>query len=307
MEFDDDSVDVSGVQDRRGTPGGGGVRGGRGVAIGGGGGLIAVIVALLFGTGVLGGGGGGAGLGALELGGVDTGTTGSGEDTAQLAERCNQEGALDEFTDCRLIKTYQIINDTWNEELSARNLEYRRPPLVFFSGGVQTACGSASSQVGPFYCPGDEGIYLDLDFLDQLQSQFGAPGEFAQAYILAHEAGHHLQTVLGIEPQVRQQQQQNPAQRNDLSVRLELQADCMAGVWSALADANEGEGIVLTEADVAEAMNAAAAVGDDRIQAASGAQVNPESFTHGSADQRQQWFRTGLQSGDVARCDTFAN
>ncbi len=142
MEFDDDSVDVSGVQDRRGTPGGGGVRGGRGMAIGGGGGLIAVIVALLFGTGVLGGGGGGgAGLGALDLGGVDTGTTGSGEDTAQLAERCNQEGALDEFTDCRLIKTYQIINDTWNEELSARDLEYRRPSLVFFSGGVQTACG----------------------------------------------------------------------------------------------------------------------------------------------------------------------
>jgi predicted metalloprotease len=302
VEFDNESVDVSGVQDRRG----GGFPGGQKMAIGGGGGLIALIVALLFGSGVVGGDGGGGGLGAIDVSTVDIGAQG-GESAEELSQRCNQDGALDQYTDCRLIKTYQVINDTWTEELSARGREYRRPPLVFFSGAVDTACGSASSQVGPLYCPGDEGIFMDLDFLDQLQQQFGATGEFAQAYILAHEAGHHLQTVLGIEPQVRQAQQRDPSRRNELSVLLELQADCLAGVWSARADANEGEGLVLTEADVAEAMNAAAAVGDDRIQAAAGAQVNPEAFTHGSAEQRQLWFTTGLRSGDIASCDTFAN
>ena len=298
MEFDSDSVDVGGVSDRRGMPGG------TGMAIGGGGGLIAIIVALLVGTGVLGGGGGSQNV--FDLGGVTQGQA-AGESAEELEQRCNTEGAIQEYTDCRLIKTYNVINDTWTEELASRDIEYRPPGLVFFSGGVQTACGSASSQVGPFYCPGDESIYLDLGFLDQLQQQFGATGEFAQAYILAHEAGHHLQTVLDIEPQVRQLQQQDPSRVNELSVLLELQADCFAGIWSTLADANEGEGLVLTEADVNEALNAAAAVGDDRIQSASGAQVNPESFTHGSSEQRQEWFETGLQSGDPARCDTFAN
>jgi hypothetical protein len=160
--------------------------------------------------------------------------------------------------------------------------------------------------VGPFYCPADEEIYLDLTFLDQLQTQFGATGTFAQAYILAHEYGHHLQTLLGTEPRVRAAQQKHPDQENEYSVALELQADCYAGVWATLAD-KEANGIKLDQSDIAEAQNAAGAVGDDRIQQKTQGRVDPESWTHGSAAQRQQWFTTGFSSGNLDSCNTFGS
>jgi predicted metalloprotease len=159
--------------------------------------------------------------------------------------------------------------------------------------------------VGPFYCPGDEEIFLDLDFLDQLQRQFGAQGEFAQAYIVAHEYGHHLQTILGTEPKVRAQMERDQAHANQWSVKLELQADCYAGVWSKLADQLPSKGIDLSSDNIAEAVNAAQAVGDDRIQQLSQGRVDQESWTHGSSAQRKQWFLTGEQSGDLNSCNTF--
>jgi predicted metalloprotease len=282
IEFDDDRVDVGGLDDRRG--GGGGLGGGL-IPIGGGAGVVGIVIYLI--VQVLGGGGGTTGAG---IPGLDAGTansTGQQESTEQLQARCNEQGALDQYTDCRLIKVYNIADNAWSDEFQRRGLEYHAPKLAFFSGSTSTACGGASADVGPFYCPGDEEIYLDLDFLDQLQTQFGAQGEFAQ------------------EPKVRQAQQQNPSQEGELSVALELQADCYAGVWSTLADKQQS-GINLTQENVAEAQNAASAVGDDRIQQKAGQRVNPESFTHGSAAQRKQWFTTGYQSGDLKACNTFA-
>ena len=306
IEFDDDRVDVGGVDDRRGGGGGLGGLGGLGggvIPIGGGAGIVGIVIYLL--VSVLGGGGGsGAGIPGLDTGSANS--TGQQESSEELQARCNEQGALDKYTDCRLIKVYDIAENTWKDEFSRRGLEYHTPRLAFFSGQTSTACGAASADVGPFYCPGDEEIYLDLDFLDQLQSQFGAEGEFAQAYILAHEYGHHLQTLLGTEPKVRQAQQQNPDETNRLSVALELQADCYAGVWSNLADKQQS-GIDLTQANIAEAQNAASAVGDDRIEQKAGQQVNPESWTHGSAAQRKQWFTTGYSSGDINSCNTFSS
>ncbi|MGZ4649835.1 MAG: KPN_02809 family neutral zinc metallopeptidase, partial [Kineosporiaceae bacterium] len=169
-----------------------------------------------------------------------------------------------------------------------------------------TGCGRASAQTGPFYCPADQELYFDLGFLQQLQDQFGAQGEFAQAYIVAHEFGHHLQTLLGTEPKVRAAQQRNPSLANRYSVALELQADCYAGVWANLADASRQNGINLTADNIREAQNAAAAVGDDRIQQETQGRVNPEAFTHGTAQQRKDWFTKGYRTGDIDQCDTFS-
>jgi uncharacterized protein len=180
--------------------------------------------------------------------------------------------------------------------------QYRPAKLVLFRDAIQSACGFAESATGPFYCPGDEKIYIDLGFYDELTSRFGAAGDFAQAYVLAHEIGHHVQNLLGIEQQVRQAQQRRPDARNDLSVRMELQADCFAGVWGASYQAKGG----LEAGDLEEGMRAAAAVGDDRIQRMSQGYVNPEGFTHGSSAQRQRWFNRGFQSDDPRQCDTFA-
>ena len=297
LDFDNSGVDVGGVDDRRGVGGG--------LAIGGGAGVVGLIIYLL--VSVL-GGGDGAGAGAqlpVGAGGAVQGQN-AGESTQELRQRCNAEGALQEYTDCRLIKVYNVANDVWSAEFQRRGLPFERPRLSFFSGGTRTGCGNASASVGPFYCPPDQGIFLDLGFLQQLQQQFGAQGQFAQAYIMAHEYGHHLQTLLGTEPKVRAAQQRNPGQANAYSVRLELQADCYAGVWSNLADASEQNGINLTQENIAEAVNAAGAVGDDRIQRKAQGRVSPESFTHGTAQQRQQWFVTGYRAGDLAACDTFA-
>lgn len=278
-----------------------------GAALGGGGGIVGLIVVLLVMFLSSGGGLPDGAIDANQATGGALGSGGGGEPLDQLQARCNTEGALDQYVDCRMIKVYNVVNTTWEDEFARRGWGYTPPGLTFFTGLVRTGCGTASSQVGPFYCPPDQRMYFDLSFLDQLQKQFGAEGEFAQAYILAHEAGHHLQTLLGIEPKMRQLQQRNPQQANALSVRLELQADCFAGVWSKLAEEeHNGNGITLSPADVEQALNAAAAVGDDRIQKAAGQRVDPERWTHGSAQQRRDWYFTGYDTGDVGRCDTFS-
>jgi predicted metalloprotease len=300
VRFDDSAVDVSGVNDLRGGRSGGGFGGGA-IAMGGGGlGVVGLILYLVLGA--LGGGGGDFGA----LGGVPGGTqlSGTGESREELGQRCNAPGAIDEYGDCFLIKVYNEVNEVWDDELARRGADYRPPQLAFFDGAVSTGCGRASSQVGPFYCPPDQGVFIDLGFLDQLQRQFGAEGRYAQAYILAHEVGHHLQTLFGTERQVRAAQQDDPDAANALSVAMELQADCYAGVWSTLAD--QSGKVAITEADLDEAIGAAEAVGDDRIQQRAQGRVTPESWTHGSAEQRRTWFLEGYRTGDLNACDTFA-
>lgn len=296
IQFDDQSVDVSGVEIR-----GGGGRGG-GLAIGGGVGVVGVIIYLL--VSLLGGGS----TGGLQLPTAPDSGGGAvaGETPEQLRQRCNSAGALTKYTDCRLIKAYSVADTVWRDEFARRGLDYVKPGFIIFTGSTQTGCGPASAEVGPFYCPPDQAIYFELAFLEELQTRFGATGEFAQAYIVAHEFGHHLQTILGTEPKVRAAQQRNPGQANQYSIRLELQADCYAGVWSVLADKSDKNGINLTEDNIAEAVNAAQAVGDDRIQAKVQGRVNPESWTHGSSAQRREWFLTGAQSGNIDTCNTFA-
>jgi predicted metalloprotease len=188
---------------------------------------------------------------------------------------------------------------TWSRLLPG----YREAKLVLFREGVQSGCGGAQAAMGPFYCPADERVYVDLGFFDELSQRFGAPGDFAQAYVLAHEIGHHVQNITGTERKVRELQRANPAHENALSVRMELQADCFAGVW-AHSTANRD---LLEHGDLDEGLAAASAVGDDRIQQMSGSGVRPESFTHGSAAERSQWFRRGFASGDAGGCDTFAS
>jgi uncharacterized protein len=191
--------------------------------------------------------------------------------------------------------------DTWRRLLGER---YQETRVVLFRDAIDSACGFARSATGPFYCPADRKVYLDLGFFDELQRRLGAPGDFAQAYVLAHELGHHVQAVLGIESQVRRRQAASPAARNELSVRLELQADCFAGVWGHHADDGQGR-VQLESGDVEEGLNAAAAIGDDRLQRMQGAPVAPDRFTHGSSAQRAAWFRRGFESGDPDRCNTF--
>ena len=192
---------------------------------------------------------------------------------------------------------------TWTEILPEQsNRPYRHAKLVLFRDYTRSGCGGAQSATGPFYCPEDEKVYIDLAFFDELKRRFGAPGEFAQAYVLAHELGHHVQKILGIEQKVTQLQQSDPRQRNPLSVRLELQADCFAGIW---AHSTQQRGL-LDPADIQSALGAAAAVGDDRLQKMSTGHVSPESFTHGSSDQRMTWFRKGFDSGSIAACNTFS-
>jgi predicted metalloprotease len=193
--------------------------------------------------------------------------------------------------------------DTWRALFRRLDREYRDPRLVLFSGAVQSACGMAGEAVGPFYCPADQKLYLDLSFFRALRDRFGAPGDFAQAYVIAHEVGHHVQTLLGISERVMAQRQRaDPATANALSVRQELQADCLAGVWAY--NANQARQILET-GDLEEALRAAAAIGDDRLQQRSQGRVVPESFTHGSSAQRVRWFKQGFGSGDIRQCDTF--
>jgi hypothetical protein len=192
--------------------------------------------------------------------------------------------------------------DTWTRELAQRGEQYSRAKLVLFRDAVESACGFAEAASGPFYCPGDQKVYIDLAFYDDLRQRFGAAGDFAQAYVIAHEIGHHLQHHLGIEAKVRRAQEAQPGRANELSVRLELQADCFAGVWGhGTAQRN-----LLEQGDVEEGLQAAAAIGDDRIQKMTTGRVMPDKFTHGSSADRVRWFRRGLESGDLEACDTFS-
>ncbi len=194
--------------------------------------------------------------------------------------------------------------DTWGAIFQARGEQYPPPTLALFRDGIQSACGSASSASGPFYCPGDQKVYIDLAFYDELAGQFQAPGDFAQAYVLAHEVGHHVQNVLGTLGKVQQaQQRMGEEERNQLQVRVELQADCYAGIWAHHADKSRG---ILEPGDIEEGLKAASAVGDDTIQRRMQGHVVPESFTHGSAEQRMDWFTRGYKGGELASCDTFS-
>ena len=193
--------------------------------------------------------------------------------------------------------------DTWGEIFQRGGSTYERPKLVLFTGAVRSACGLAQSAVGPFYCPGDRKVYIDLDFYKMLEKRFGAPGEFAKAYVVAHEIGHHVQNLLGISGKVHAAMDRSSRERaNQLSVRQELQADCYAGIWANHANRSRH---ILEAGDVESGLNAAAAIGDDRLQKQSQGYVAPESFTHGSSAQRVQWFRSGLESGELSACDTF--
>jgi predicted metalloprotease len=190
---------------------------------------------------------------------------------------------------------------TWERLLPEAGTPYRHAKLVLFRDITESSCGTAESATGPFYCPVDEKVYIDLGFFDELRQRFGAPGEFAQAYVLTHELGHHVQKLLGIERSVRGMQRSNPTGKNELSVRLELQADCLAGVWGH----STAQRKIIDESDVESGLRAAAAVGDDRLQRMASGRIHPESFTHGSSAERTRWFRRGLDSGQVRSCNTF--
>lgn len=193
------------------------------------------------------------------------------------------------------------VQRTWEKLLPASGVRYRHAKLVLFRNATESACGTAQTATGPFYCPGDERVYIDLGFFDELRNRFGAPGEFAQAYVIAHEIGHHVQKLLGIESKVRRMEQSQPGAANRYSVALELQADCFAGVWG---NGTEQRNII-DQSDVAAGLRAAAAVGDDRLQKMATGHVSPETFTHGSSAQRTEWFRRGLDSGQVSACGTL--
>jgi predicted metalloprotease len=212
-----------------------------------------------------------------------------------------EEGKMVDFVKVVLADT----EETWHELLQQKGKSYEEPRLVLFRQSVQSACGFAQSASGPFYCPGDRKVYLDLNFFDELEQRFNAPGDFAQAYVIAHEVGHHVQTLLGISAKVHAARKQlSKTEANKLLVRQELQADCFAGVWAHHADKKRN---LLEAGDIEEGLAAASAVGDDTLQKQSQGYVVPDSFTHGSAAQRAQWFKTGLRSGDMDSCSTFAN
>jgi uncharacterized protein len=273
------------VEDRRDETGGGGGFQVGGIHLGLGGVVILFILSLVFKRDF---------LSLLSTGSVATpGTTVNQPDAA----RDQQEQPLVQFV------TF-VLNDTqntWAQILPSQGVPYRHAKLVLFRDSIDSACGQAQSATGPFYCPEDEKVYIDLGFYDELKQRFGAPGEFAEAYVLAHEIGHHVQKLLGIEAKVRQAQQQNPQAANQLSVGLELQADCLAGVWGHSTQQRN----ILEAGDVDSGLKAAAAVGDDRLQRMSRGTVNPETFTHGSSAQRTQWFQRGFQDGTIASCNTF--
>lgn len=273
----------SNVEDRRGISAKTVAKGGGGIAIV----VIAIITIMMggdpatvlkqLGTDVVSGGGGA----------VEQGKVGAPDDE------------MGEFVAVVLADT----EDTWNPLFEQMGQRYQEPRLVLFSDAVQSACGFQQSAVGPFYCPGDKQVYLDLTFFRDLDQSLGAPGDFAQAYVIAHEVGHHVQTLLGISADVHQQKRGvNKTEANALSVRQELQADCFAGIWAHYADRHRQ---VLEIGDMEEALNAASAIGDDRLQKRGSGQIVPESFTHGTSAQRMRWFKRGFDTGKVVECDTF--
>jgi predicted metalloprotease len=268
----------SNVEDRRGRP----AR--RGLAGGGIGVLIILLIGLYLGVDP-----------ALLLQTVEV----TSPPTQPAPRSGGGDDPLAEFVSVVLADT----EDTWNALFQKADRTYREPNLVLFSGNVRSACGFAQAAMGPFYCPGDSKVYIDLSFYRDLRDRLGAPGDFAQAYVIAHEIGHHVQNLLGISGQIQAQRQRvSPTEANALSVRLELQADCLAGVWANQADRARK---ILEAGDIDEGLNAASAIGDDRLQKQSRGYITPDSFTHGSSAQRVSWFKRGLQMGDVGACDTF--
>ncbi len=225
----------------------------------------------------------------------------------QLSEPAPQRQATQNPAQDRLADFISVVladtEDTWKEQFQRMGVTYQEPKLVLFSNAVQSACGFAQAATGPFYCPGDGKVYIDLGFYDELKHKLHAPGDFAQAYVVAHEIGHHVQNLLGISDKVHAARQRvSQAEYNQLSVRLELQADCFAGIWAHHADRSRG---VVEPGDIEEALNAASQIGDDRLQRASRGYVTPDSFTHGSSAQRMRWFRQGFTTGRIQGCNTF--
>jgi len=306
MEFDDDArLDSSQVSDQRGSGGGtgrsagglggalGGVLGGMGKGkLAGGGGIVALIIVAI--TLFAGGGGGDP---ALVLNGFDVGGS-AVEDNTDLTDSCQTGADASQRQDCRILAVVNSVQKYWGGQVRG----YRESDTVFFSGRTSTGCGAASASTGPFYCPPDAKVYIDLTFYDTLKEQFGATGgPFAQAYVISHEYGHHVQDLQG----TISRGQDGTTGATSSSVRIELQADCYAGMWAAAA---VGDGFItnLSQADIDDGLDAAAAVGDDRIQEAVQGRADPESFTHGSSEQRQRWFMVGFNQKTFAACDTFA-
>jgi uncharacterized protein len=303
-EFNEDvELDTSQVEDLRGA--GGGRLGGRGgLAAGGGGlGIIGVILALLFGGNPFGGGSGGLG-GLQDLNNQTAGSSieqGSEGGTGALKTSCQSGADANQKEDCRIVGYINSIQTYWKGEFERSKLTYPVARTRFFSGEINTGCGGASAAVGPFYCPVDQYVYLDLGFFNDLREKFGAKGgPFAQAYVVAHEYGHHVQNQLGVLDAIGNDRQ-GPQSR---AVRAELQADCYAGVWSNHA-VETGFLKSLTEQDIRDGLDAAESVGDDRIQSEFQGRVTPETWTHGASAQRQRWFAQGFTSGDPDKCDTF--
>lgn len=304
MEINENAqVDPTQIDDRRGGGGFGGLGG-----LGGGripiptskGGLIVTVVVILMALA----GGGFAGVNAL----------GGGGGSSNAVSDCSSANPnRDQQTDCRNELFVESIQNFWQTETpQVFGEQYTRSQTEFFSGSTDTGCGPADTGVGPFYCPEDNKVYIDLTFYDELTNQFGAKGEFAQPYVLAHEYGHHIQDILGTEATMRRAQQRNPADANKLSVMLELQADCYAGVWAKHAESTtdtHGTPIFtsITSQDIQDAVTAAGAVGDDAIQKKMGGQVDESAFTHGSSAQREHWLTTGYSTGDPKACDTFGS
>jgi predicted metalloprotease len=291
MSFNDNvQLDPSQVQDRRGM--------GRGAKVGGGiGGGIILLIAALF------------GINPNVLEGLAGTTPGSGSQTQSTAPACKTGADADARTDCRILGTVNSLNAFWPAYLAKYNRQYPQPETVIFEGGTGTGCGAASSAVGPFYCPADSTAYFDPGFFQELVDRFGSSGgPLAQEYVVAHEFGHHVQNLLGN----LDRSQQDPQGPESGAVRVELQADCYAGLWTRYAtttpDPNTGEPFLepLKEQDLKDALSAAAAVGDDRIQQAATGRVSPEAWTHGSSEQRQKWFYQGYSTGEINQCDTFS-
>jgi uncharacterized protein len=280
MRLDNEQESVN-VEDRRGS--GGGMLGGRGIGIGT---IVLALVAMYF--------------------GVDPSLV------MNIGQGMNQNAPVESKTipaddaEARFVaKVLGSTENTWGKIFQNSGHEYPAPKLVLFSGQTPTACGGGQAAMGPFYCPGDQKVYIDLTFYDEMKNRFHAPGDFAQAYVIAHEVGHHIQNLMGTSDKVQQARQsaRSEADANQYSVRLELQADCYAGVWAHHAD---GENRILEAGDVEEAMTAAAAIGDDALQKQAQGYAVPDSFTHGTSQQRMRWFNQGLSTGDVNKCDTFS-
>jgi predicted metalloprotease len=270
------------IEDQRGIPVG------RGAVVGGGiGTVVLVLLALWFGVDP-----------SVVLQGVDPGDSRSAPSAPQQRAPAGDE-PLRDFVSVILADT----EDTWTELFRQMGRQYQAPHLVLFSGAIKSACGFAEAAVGPFYCPGDRKVYIDLSFYRDLRDKIGAPGDFAQAYVIAHEVGHHVQNLLGIAGRIQEAQgKRSRTDANALQVKMELQADCLAGVWANNAQRARQ---ILESGDIEEGLNAAAAIGDDRLQRQAQGRVVPESFTHGSSAQRVRWFKRGIETGDPGQCDTF--